>query len=194
MRVVLLRHAATAWTLTGRHTGRTDLDLTLTGENEARASAAMIQRVVGEGAPDVVYSSPRKRALRTAELVLGPSVVPEVNELIAEFDYGSYEGLTSTEIRKLAPSWSIWEDGCPGGESVLDVAARVERFIELLLTKHAQHTVCVVSHGHLLRILTARMLGLAPRLGQLFSIKTTSVAELVRNESRFVLSRWNLTR
>jgi probable phosphoglycerate mutase len=193
MRVILLRHAETAWTLTGQHTGRTDLELTPAGENEARASVALVQRVVGQGAPDAIYSSPRKRALRTAELVFGTLVVPEVSELLAEFDYGSYEGLTLAEIRRLAPRWSIWEDGCPGGESAANVTARADQFIELLLKKHAQHTVCVVSHGHLIRFLTARMLGLASGQGELFSIKTSSIAELSRNESRFVLSRWNLT-
>jgi len=193
MKVLLLRHAETAWTLTGQHTGRTDLELTHAGEKEASASGPLLQRLLGARAPDVIYSSPRRRALRTLELILDGGVAPRVSELLVEFDYGEYEGLTPAEIRALAPSWSIWEDGCPGGESVADVGARADRFIELLLERHAGQTVCVVSHGHLIRILAARLLGLGPEQGRAFSIKTTSIAELVRKDAGFVLSQWNLT-
>jgi broad specificity phosphatase PhoE len=193
MRVLLLRHAETAWTLTGQHTGRTDLELTAAGEEEARASAGLFQRVLATRALDAVYSSPRRRALRTAELVLGGGIVPRVNELLVEFDYGAYEGLTPAEIRSLAPAWNIWEDGCPDGESMNAAGARADRFIDLLSREHPDHTVCVVSHGHFLRILTARLLGLEPAQGQIFAIKTTAIAELVSKDARLVLSSWNLT-
>ena len=193
MRLLLLRHAETAWTLTGQHTGRTDLELTLAGEKEALASAPLMNRLLGGHAPDALYASPRKRARRTAELVLGSSLAPELSDLLVEFDYGEYEGLTLAEIHGRAPSWNIWQDGCPGGESVADVGARADRFVELLLQKHAGQTVCAVSHGHLIRILTARLLGLPAEQGQLFTIKTTSIAEVVRKDGRFVLSQWNHT-
>ena len=193
MRVILLRHAETAWTLTGQHTGRTDLELTPAGEREAIATAPLLRQVIGTRGLDALYVSPRKRAQRTAELTLGGSVTPRVNELVAEFDYGAYEGLTPAQIHALAPAWNIWRDGCPGGESMAAVGARADQFIEQLAGEHAGQTVGVVSHGHMIRILAARLLGLEPAQGRIFSIKTSSIAELVRKDESFVLARWNLT-
>jgi broad specificity phosphatase PhoE len=193
MRILLLRHAETAWTVTGQHTGRTDLELTPGGEAEASATAELVREVIGPRGLDVVFVSPRRRAQRTAELVLGNALAPHVNEWLAEFDYGAYEGLTPVEIQKLAPGWNIWDDGCPGGESMADVGARADRFIELIQREHAGETVCAVSHGHMLRVLAARFLKLPPEQGRLFAISTSSLAELVRKDDRFVLSRWNLT-
>jgi len=193
MRILLLRHAETAWTVTGQHTGRTDLELTAAGVAEASASAPLVRDVIGPRGLDAVYVSPRRRAQKTAELVLGNAVAPRVNEWLAEFDYGAYEGLAPAEIQKLAPGWNIWDDGCPGGESVADVGARADRFIELVLREHPGQTVCAVSHGHMLRFLTARLLKLPPDQGRLFAINTSSLAELVLKDDRFVLSRWNLT-
>lgn len=193
MRVLLLRHAETAWTITGQHTGRTDLELTPAGEAEASATAPLVRDVIGPRGLDAVYVSPRRRAQRTAELVLGSSVTPRVDDDLAEFDYGAYEGLPPAEIQKLSPGWSIWDDGCPQGETVAEVGARADRFIERLMREHAGQTVCAVSHGHLLRIVAARFLKLPPDQGRLFAISTSSLAELVRKDDRFVLSRWNLT-
>ncbi len=193
MRIILLRHAETAWTLTGQHTGRTDLELTAAGEREAIATAPLLRKVIGAKGLDALYVSPRKRAQRTAELTLGDSVTPRVSELVAALDYGAYEGLTLAEIAELAPAWSIWEDGCPGGESVADVGARADQFIQKLLSEHTGQTVGVVSHGHMIRILTARFLSLEPKQGRIFSIKTSSIAELLRKEDSFVLTRWDLT-
>jgi broad specificity phosphatase PhoE len=193
MRILLLRHAATLWTMSGQHTGRTDLELTAEGEAEARASAPLFQRVLGESPLGAVYSSPRKRALRTAELVLGNLVRPIVSELAAEVDYGTYEGLTPAEIQKLAPGWNLWEHGCPGGETVEKAALRADDFIEMLLERHDDESVCVVSHGHMIRVLAARLLNLHPREGRIFAIKTTSIAEFTQKAARFELSKWNLT-
>src|SRR6187399_1681365 len=123
MRILLLRHAETAWTITGQHTGRTDLELTPRGEAEASATAPLVRQVIGPHGLDALYVSPRRRAQRTAELVIGSSVVPRVNDCLAEFDYGAYEGLGPAEIQKRAPGWNIWDDGCPEGESVADVGA-----------------------------------------------------------------------
>jgi broad specificity phosphatase PhoE len=193
MRILLLRHAETAWTITHQHTGRTDLELTPAGVAEASATAPLVREVIGPRGLDALFVSPRRRAQTTAELVLGGSVVPHVNECLAEFDYGEYEGLTPAEIQQLSPGWNIWDDGCPQGESVTDVGARADRFIELVRHEHAGQTVCAVSHGHLLRILTARFLKLPPDQGRLFAISTSSIAELVLKGDAFVLSRWNLT-
>jgi broad specificity phosphatase PhoE len=193
MKLLLLRHAATLWTVSGQHTGLTDLELTPAGESEARATAPLFQRVVGDRPLRAVYSSPRRRALRTAELVLGPAVKPGVTELIAEVDYGNYEGLTPAEIQHIVPGWNLWEYGCPGGETVERAAARADEFIEMLVDRHDDETVCAVSHGHMIRILAARLLNLHPREGRIFSIKTTSIAEFTTKNRRFELSKWNLT-
>jgi probable phosphoglycerate mutase len=193
MKILLLRHAATLWTVSGQHTGRTDLELTPGGEAEARATAPLFRRVLGDGSLDAVYSSPRKRALRTAELVLGSAVRPIVSELVVELDYGAYEGLTPAEIQKLAPGWNLWEHGCPGGETVERAAERADAFIQLLRERHAGKVVCVVSHGHMIRVLAARLLNLHPREGRIFAIKTTSIAEFTTKAARFELSKWNLT-
>src|SRR4051812_31567646 len=118
MRILLLRHGQTSWSLSGQHTGRTDIDLTDVGVAEAHAVAPVLQRVLAGAEVDRVYSSPRKRALRTLELALGARPVPVVTEFLAEFDYGNFEGLTAEEIRKIAPNWDFWTGECPGGETM----------------------------------------------------------------------------
>ena len=193
MRVLLFRHGETPWTISGQHTGRTEVELTEVGEAQARASSVLFERLLQGHLPDFVYSSPRKRALRTAELALSGSPQPVISDLLAEFDYGKYEGLTPAEIKQIDPAWSLWEHGCPGGESVEQVTERADRFIELLRGRHDGQTVCAVSHGHMIRVLTARMLNLPAREGRIFSIKTASLAELAWKEQRFILQSWNLT-
>jgi broad specificity phosphatase PhoE len=192
MRVFLLRHAETAWSLSGQDTGRTDLELTQAGRAEAARASAIFERLLEGQELDAIYASPRRRALQTAELVL-PGRTPVISELVQEFDYGDYEGLTPAQIQSRAPGWSLWQDGCPNGETVGDVGARADAFIQGVLAQHEGGRVCVVSHGHMTRVLTARMLGLAPALGGIFEIKTSSVAELVRKNAGFALTRWNLT-
>lgn len=152
----------------------------------------MFERLLEGHELDALYSSPRRRAVDTAELVL-PGRTPRLSDLIQEFDYGDYEGLTPAQIQARAPGWSLWQDGCPNGETVGDVGARADAFVRDVLSQHEGERVCVVSHGHMTRVLTARMLGLAPALGGMFEIKTASVAELVRKNAGFALSRWNLT-
>jgi probable phosphoglycerate mutase len=127
------------------------------------------------------------------ELALGPRSAPIVTELLAEFDYGSYEGLTAEEIRKLSPNWDFWTGECPGGETMDHAATRADKFITGLRARPAGQTVCAASHGHMIRILAARLLGLEPQQGRLFDIKTASIAEFVEKNGSFVVSRWNLT-
>jgi broad specificity phosphatase PhoE len=193
MKLLLFRHAETAWTITGQHTGRTDLELTPAGEAQARATGALVARVLGAEQLSALYSSPRRRALHTAELALGTARAPSITPLLAEVDYGEYEGLTPAEIRSRSPGWNLWDKGCPGGETVEQAGARADQFVATLSSLAEGQVVCAVSHGHMIRVLTARLLGLPAREGRLFTIATASIAELVRVEGRFALSRWNLT-
>jgi broad specificity phosphatase PhoE len=193
MRVFLFRHAETLWSLSGQHTGKSDIELTEAGRIHARSTAPLFGRLLDGGKLDVIYSSPRKRALDTVKLALGPEPVPIVTELLAEFDYGAYEGLTSDDIQKLSPGWTFWTGDCPGGETMVQAEERADRFIEILTTRHAGQTVCAASHGHMIRILAARMLELEGRKGGLFDIKTASIAEIIEKNGAFVVSRWNMT-
>jgi len=190
MRVFLLRHAETAWTLTGQHTGKTELELTPRGREQTLGLRGLFEQLLGGSAFDAIYVSPRKRARDTAELVFGDCAVTP-SDLLAECDYGDYEGLTPAQIRERAPGWTVWNDGCPNGESASQVAARAAAFSELLRGHPANSVVCAVSHGHFLRFLTATLLGLAPNLGRIFAIEPGSVAELSDAKGAFQLSLWN---
>ena len=192
MRIFLLRHAQTAWSLSGQHTGPSDIELTAPGRKEATAIAPLFQRLLDGAEFDAVYTSPRRRARDTLELALGARPVPVITDLLAEVDYGRYEGLTAEQIRSLVPQWTFWTHDCAGGETIEQAGARADQFIALLRERHAGQTVCAVSHGHMIRILAARLLGLGPRQGRIFDIKTASIAELVEKGGTFVLSRWNL--
>lgn len=202
MRIFLLRHGQTTWSLSGQHTGKTDIELTDVGRQEARAIAPVIRQLTGGRAFDAVYASPRRRALQTAELALASDgserVAPIVTDLLAEFDYGSYEGLTAEQIRERAPGWDFWTNECPSGETMADVSARADRFVAMLRERHGsargvEPVICVVSHGHMIRILTARLLGLEARQGRIFDIKTASIAEIIEKSGAFAITRWNVT-
>jgi probable phosphoglycerate mutase len=146
--VWLLRHAETEWSRTGKHTGRTDIPLTDAGREVARA---LRERVAGQSF-SAVLSSPLERARETAQLA-GLEITGVRDDLL-EWDYGDYEGLTTPEIREDRPSWYLWRDGVPGGESPDDVAARCDRVVEELLG--LEGVVALVAHGHILRALGAR--------------------------------------
>jgi broad specificity phosphatase PhoE len=171
-RLVLLRHGETAWSKTGQHTGRTEIDLTDTG----RAQAMLAGRVLGELKLDhpLVVSSPRRRALDTARLA--GIAVDEVNPLLAEWDYGDYEGLTTAQIRDTEPDWLVWTHGCPGGESVAEVSDRADRAIELALEHMESRDVVFISHGHFSRSVVTRWVELPLVEGSRFAMATASIA------------------
>jgi probable phosphoglycerate mutase len=171
MTLYLIRHGETAWSLSGQHTGRTDVPLTSKGEEEARRLARGIRYLQFTH----VFTSPRLRARRTCELA-GLDRPPEVDPELAEWDYGEYEGLRSVEIRKQRPDWNIFRDGCPGGESPSDISARADRVIARFRALEGE--VLVFSHGHFGRVLAARWIDLPLEHAQRFLLSTASISVL----------------
>ncbi|MEO5902189.1 MAG: histidine phosphatase family protein, partial [Ilumatobacteraceae bacterium] len=152
--VVLVRHGATEWSLNGRHTGRTDLPLTQVGIDQSQSVGEVVGRQLG-GRSALVFTSPLQRARHTAHLAM-PHNEATIVDALAEYDYGNYEGLTSAEIELQHPGWNLFADGCPGGETLGQVAARVDSFIAKLERVAAGRAVVAFTHGHLGRVLTAR--------------------------------------
>jgi len=171
-RLLLLRHGETEWSLSGRHTGRTELDLTETGREQAKLAADALD-VLSLDNP-LVVSSPRQRALVTAELA--GLTIDEVSPLLAEWDYGDYEGLTTGEIRQTVPDWLVWTHGCPGGESLQQVSDRADRAIEFALENMESRDVLFVGHGHFSRALLTRWVELDITDGIRFAMVAASIA------------------
>ena len=171
-RLVLLRHGETEWSRTGKHTSTTDLDLTDVGREQARLAAGTLARL-GLNDP-LVVSSPRRRALVTAELA-GLSV-DEISPLLAEWDYGDYEGLTTHDIRTETPGWLLWTYGCPGGESVDQVSMRADQAVAYALDHMAERDVVIVSHGHFSRSVITRWVEQPLREGARYGFGTAAVA------------------
>ncbi|MCS3781703.1 acid phosphatase [Tsukamurella ocularis] len=171
-RLVYIRHGETAWSRSGRHTGATDIPLTETGVEQAQALGSVL-RDLALGNPTVLVS-PRTRAATTAELA--GLTVTAVDPDLAEWDYGDYEGRTSAEIRVDDPGWTVWNSGAPGGESMAQVCARVDRVLARARAAMADGDVVLVAHGHLGRVLTARFLGQAPEFGRHVMILPASAA------------------
>ena len=171
-RLVYIRHGETEWSRSGRHTGSTDIDLTDTGAEQAAALASVLDSLALRN--PTVWVSPRHRAARTAELA--GLTVTGVDPDLAEWDYGDYEGLTSAEIRVDDPGWTVWRSGAPGGESMADVAARVDRVLDRSRVAMADGDVVLVAHGHLGRVLTARFLGQPADFGRNVMILPASAA------------------
>ena len=184
VRLFLIRHGQTEWSAVGRHTSHTDLALTPNGEREARALAA---RLVDRSFAAVV-ASPRLRELRTAELA--GLTVTRVDTDLAEWNYGEYEGLTTDQIHEHRRDWSLWTDGAPGGESPAEVSARIDRALDRVSTVDGD--VAVVGHGHALRVLTARWLGLPAKDGSLFRLDSGTMCELAHEREQAVIQQWNL--
>jgi broad specificity phosphatase PhoE len=181
----LARHGETEWSRTGRHTGRTDIELTETGREQAKALAPAL---AGQDFSRVI-SSPLSRALETCRLAL-PFRSIKPSEALLEWDYGAYEGLTSKEIRERRPGWVLWRDGCPGGESPGDIGDRVDPLVAELL--QARGDVALFAHGHVLRVLAARWLGLRPGDGALLALDTATLSMLGWERENAVVRSWNV--
>ncbi|MBE0543039.1 MAG: histidine phosphatase family protein [Verrucomicrobia bacterium] len=170
-RLYLIRHGETAWSLSGQHTGRTDIPLTQKGEKDAREVGARLRAVRFNR----VFTSPRQRARRTCELA-GFDAVAEVEPDLEEWDYGDYEGQRSVEIRKGRPEWNLFRDGCPHGESPSQASERADRVIARLSS--LEGNIAIFSHGHFGRVLTARWIGLPVSQAQHFLLSTASLGIL----------------
>lgn len=183
-RMLLVRHGQTAWSREGRHTGRTDVPLVDEGERQATSLGALLAGV----APERVWCSPRRRALETCRLA-GFGERAEVVDDLAEWDYGELEGDTTAGILARRPGWTLWSDGAPGGESPAEVGRRADRLIERARSEGGT-TLCF-SHGHLLRVLGSRWVGLPPAGGRLLALGPGSLSELGWEHGAPVVVRWN---
>jgi probable phosphoglycerate mutase len=182
--VVLVRHGETLWSLSGQHTGSTDIPLTPAGEAAARALAPALAPMPFTR----IWCSPLARAQRTAELAgYGDRLQLDVD--LVEWNYGAYEGRTSAEIQATTPGWLVFRDGCPEGESPEAVGARVDRVIAR--ARHQAGPVALFAHGHVLRVLVARWIGLTPDHGRHFVLDTTTISVLSDYRQIPALKYWN---
>jgi broad specificity phosphatase PhoE len=182
--VWLVRHGETQWSREHRHTGRTDVPLTAEGEEQARSLEAPLAAI----SFDRVLCSPLGRARETCRLA-GFEDRGELRDALMEWDYGDYEGITSADIHVTRPDWLLWRDGCPNGESPAEVGDRADAVVSELLG--VDGTVVVFAHGHLLRVLAARWLGLEPFDGRHFGLGTATLSRLGWEHDYRVVQRWN---
>ena len=190
--LILVRHGETEWSRAGKHTGRTDIPLTPAGEAAATALAPILAR------RDIaaVFTSPARRAVATAALAGLDNAKVDPDRW--EWDYGGYEGLTTAQIREQRPGWYLWRDGViPGdaehpGETVAQVGQRVDRVLGRVTPLLDDGDVALVAHGHVLRVLTARYLGLEPSAGRLFRLDTGTISTLESEHDEPVISSWNV--
>ena len=182
MEIVLVRHGETEWSRDGRHTGRTDLPLTENG----RRQAELLRGALAEWGFAQVLSSPLQRALETCRLA-GLRDSAQTTDDLRAWDYGEYEGITTAQIRESRPDWYLWRDGCPGGEQAVDVGRRVDRVIASL----GEGDVALFAHGHVLRVLAARWIGLEPEAGALLALGTGTLSVLGYERETRVVRRWN---
>jgi broad specificity phosphatase PhoE len=182
----LARHGETAWSLSGQHTGSTDLPLTERGEQDARRLGERLRGLTFAR----VLTSPLQRAARTCELA-GFGSAAEVDRDLVEWNYGRYEGRTSAEIHAERPDWQLFRDGCPGGETADQVGARADRVVSRV--RAVQGDVLLFSSGHVLRVLAARWLGLEPGAGRYLLLSTASLSALgyEHNRSQPVIRLWD---
>ena len=171
-RLILLRHGETEWSKTGKHTSRTELDLTPHGRGQAQAAADTLSQMALQD--PYVVCSPRVRAQTTAELA--GLTIDEVNPLISEWDYGDYEGTTTVEIRKAVPNWLVWTHGCPGGETSAQVCERADKAIALALAHLETRDVVFVGHGHFSRAVITRWIEQPVYEGIRFAMPAVSIA------------------
>ncbi|MEU1205961.1 acid phosphatase [Nocardia sp. NPDC005825] len=173
-RLVLLRHGETAWSAARRHTGRTDIPLTEIGEAQARAAGKLLYDL--DLSNPLVLSSPRQRALRTAELAGLSGVI--VDDDLVEWDYGEYEGLTTPEIQRMSPGWTIWTGDVPEGETADHVRKRADHVLATVIPELATRDVVLVGHGHFSRALIARWAEFEVTEGRRFFLSTAAVTVL----------------
>jgi probable phosphoglycerate mutase len=183
-RLWLIRHGETAWSLSGQHTSTTDLPLTAEGERKA----GQVGKLLAGKKFSAVYSSPMTRARETCRIA-GYADGATVTDDLREWNYGSYEGLTTTEIQKSAPGWSIWTAPPAGGETIAQVAERARRVIG----STPDGDVAIFGHGHMLRVLTACWLEVAPEMGRCFALSTGSISVLGYERETRVIQSWNQT-
>ena len=181
--LTVVRHGATEWSVAGRHTSRTDLPLTRDGERDALSLA---ERLSGRTYA-LVLTSPRRRARDTARLAGYPNAV--VDDNLVEWDYGSLEGRTTAEVRSEKPGWDPWRDGFAQGETLAHVANRADAVLDRV--QRADGPVLVFGHAHMLRILAARWVGLAPEFGRHISLDPATVSELAWYREDRVIAQWN---
>ncbi|MFE0251002.1 histidine phosphatase family protein [Streptomyces sp. NPDC059010] len=189
--LLLVRHGETEWSRSGQHTSWTDLPLTDDGEEQAKSLAPLLSGRTFA----LALTSPLHRAVRTAELAGVAAAVPDPD--LHEWDYGGYEGVTTVDIHRTRPDWYLWTDGvAPGpdghpGESPAEVGARADRVLSRVASALPDGDVVLVAHGHFLRVVTARRLGLAPADGRLFQLATGTVSRLSTEHGRPVIAEWN---
>ncbi len=184
--LVLLRHGETEWTISGRHTGRSDIELTEAGREEARAAGRRLEGMKF----DRVVTSPMHRAVETCRLA-GFGDGATTDDALMEWDYGEYEGITTAEIQETVPDWSLFVQGCPGGESAADVGARVDPLVDA--AREGEGNWLFAAHGHVLRVVGARWVGLPPEDGVMLNLGTAAVCFLGFEHDRPVITHWNLT-
>jgi broad specificity phosphatase PhoE len=182
--IVLVRHGETEWSRAGKHTGRTDVPLTEQGRREAEVVGAALR----ERQFELVLTSPLARAADTCRLAGFGDVAVRRDEL-REWDYGAYEGRRTVDIREERPGWTLWSDGVPEGETAAEVGARVDRVIAEL--RGLAGDAALFAHGHLLRVLTARWLGLEPTAGRLLALDAGTISVLGYERETPVIRLWN---
>jgi len=185
-RLWLMRHGETEWSRDGAHTSRTNLPLTTEGE----LRAANLKRLLGGHSFALVLTSPLRRAIDTCRLA-GHGETAQITPDLCEWDYGIYEGRTTSDIQTENPGWTIWTGTPPGGETAEQVGARADRVIERAVS--AAGDAALFGHGHMLRVLAARWLGLPPVDGRFFALSTGSVSVLGYEREARVIERWNQT-
>ena len=182
--LLLIRHGQTEWSRDGRHTGRTDVPLT----GEGRQQAAALRGVLEARSLERIFTSPLARATETCRLA-GQGERAEPRDELLEWDYGEFEGATTPEIREQHPGWLLWRDGCPGGESADQVSARVDPLVEEL--RRLEGDAAIFAHGHVLRVLAARWVGLSGADGSRLALATASVSTLGWERELPVVRLWN---
>src|SRR3954454_18646692 len=182
--LLLARHGETEWSASGRQTSRTDLPLTANGRRLAQRLAGPL----AERRFALVLTSPLRRAVETCELA-GLADRSQVRDDLREWDYGEYEGVTTDEIHERRPGWSLWRDGCPGGETAADVGSRADRVIAE--ARAADGDAIAFGHGHMLRVLAARWLGLPPSRGALFALASGTLSRLGYEHDTPVILSWS---